>query len=249
MSTVTLSDGTKVPQHYDFNQHFEPLTVKNQGQQGICWWETRCTMLEALWRCYTDKAPTFDPHMLGHNDEGWAVSHWQDLRFDPPRELGTMTYIGGDELTNLDGYKDLPPAEAVAKALWTNGVVEGGVKCQQSMERVWQKPWRYEGWNANKDRFTHIPTLHVLPGDLEAVAKNNWAHAVIYVGYRLLLDGAKVQGIETLLQNSWSGRFGKAGRVYLGGDMAAQGCADAGFIHSFNDHPANGLKMPPLRAA
>src|SRR5436190_15507704 len=133
---ITLSDGSKVPAHYDFNDYFEPLIVKNQGQQGICWWETRCTMLEAFWRMYTNLAPTFDPHQLGVTELGWAISHWEDERVDPPRQLGTMEYIGGDKLTNLPEYKDLPPIEATAKALWTNGILEGGIKAQQSMERL-----------------------------------------------------------------------------------------------------------------
>lgn len=249
MTTIALSDGTKVPLHYDFNDHFEPLIVKNQRQWGGCWWEQRCTLLEAFWRAYTDRAPTFDPHLLGVKQEGWAVAHWQDLRVDPPRELGTMTYVGGDHLTHLPEYSGLPVPEAIAKALWTNGVLEGGVKCEQSMTRLWQKPWRYEGWSERKDRFTHIPTLHVLPGDLEAIAKNNWAHAVVYVGYRLVVDAGKVKSIEILLQNSWGSQFGKAGRCYVGQDLVKAGAADDGFIHTFNDHPANGLVMPPLRAA
>jgi hypothetical protein len=245
VSQVTLSDGTKVPQHYDFNDHFEPLAVHNQGQNPICWYETRATMIEAFSRMYDGKALHLDPAQIGHTDDGWAVSHWSDSRTDPARELGTMTYVGGDHLDNLPEYRDLPLHEAIAKALWTNGVLEGGVKCAQSFGRLWAKPWTYDGYNDHKQRMTHLPVLHTLPGDLRAIKTNNWAHAVIYVGYRLVEDG-----IEILVQNSWGAKFfGKAGRCYIGLDLVKAGAADAGFIHSWNDHPANGLKMPPVRAA
>lgn len=240
MTTHTLSDGTKVPDHYDFNQHFEPLTVKMQGQQGICWYETRCTMLEAFWRMYTDKAPTFDPHALAHSDDDWSVSHWTDERFDPPHPLGTLTYLGGDKLINLDGYKDMPHKDAIIKALWTNGVIEGGTCAEQSMDRLYQKPWKYAGYNRDKERFSHLPVLTTMPGDLAALQRGNWAHAVIYVGYDWDL------GI--LFQNSWSARFGKYGRAYFGWDMVEKEVADAGFIHAFNDNPANSFKMPPVRS-
>jgi len=249
MSTVKLSDGTVIPAHYDFNAHYEPLHVKNQGQQGICWYETHCTMLEAFWRMYTDKAPTFDPHALGDSQQGWDTTVWTDERFDPARPLGTTHYIGGTSVTQLDGYADLPAYEAIAKALWLNGVLEGGVKCEQSMTRLWQHPGRYGELNKH-GMLKRLPVLHVLPGDRDAVAKNNWAHAVIYVGYRLIVsDRGKITGIEILFQNSWGTRFGKAGRALLGGDMVAQGCADAGFLHTFNDHPQDGLVMPAKRAA
>lgn len=245
MSTVTLSDGTKVPQHYDFNEHFEPLPVHNQGQNPICWYETRATMIEAFARMYNGKALHLDPAQIGHADEGWDVSHWQDDRTDPPRELGTMTYVGGDKVTNLPGYKDLSLPEAVGKALWTNGVLEGGVKCEQSFSRLWSKPWKYtDAWSDKKDKIVRLPVLHVLPGDLTAVQKNTWAHAVIYVGYKLIVDGGRIIGIQILVQNSWGGRFGKAGRCYIGQDLVEKGCADPGFIHSWNDHPANGLVIP-----
>jgi hypothetical protein len=249
MTTVALSDGTKVPQRYDFNEHFEPLTVKMQGNQGICWWETRCTMLEAFWRMYTDTAPTFDPHQLSNSTQSWDTNIWGDERFDPVRPLGTTHYIGGDKVTNLPGYKELPPAEAIAKALWTNGILEGGTKAQQSMDRLYLHPGKYGELNKH-GQLKRLPTLHVLPGDLEAVAKNTWAHAVIFVGYRLILDPTridKVDGIEVLFQNSWSSRFGKAGRAYLGWDMVQQDVCDPGFIHTFNDHPADALRMPAKR--
>ena len=242
MTTHTLADGTTIPAHYDFNQHFEPLVVKNQGQAGICWWETHCTMLEAFARMYSDKAPTFDPHQLGKEEHGWQDTDWSDERFDPARPIGTTHYIGGDKVTHLDGYKDLPPKEAIIKALRTNGVLEGGTFAQHSFERLWQKPWKYEdAWGDKVGKIVRLPVLNVLPGDLRALQMNNWAHDIIYVGYHF------EKGV--LFQNSWGARFGFKGRAYMGWDMIEAGVSQPGFLFTFNDNPADGLKMPPKLAA
>lgn len=249
MTTVTLSDGTKVPDHYDFNSHFEPLHVKNQGQQGICWWETHCTMLEAFWRMYTDKAPTFDPHALGETTEGWQDTTWTDERVDPARPLGTTHYIGGDKVPNLDGYKGMPVRDAVCKALWTNGILEGGTKAEASMNRLYRNPGAYGELN-KRGVLKKLPVLSTRPGDVTQVTKkNNWAHALIYVGY--------IYDLGVIFQNSWGSVFGKLGRAIFSWDMlekeyetnygSPSTVCDAGFIHAFNDHPANGLKMPPKR--
>lgn len=253
MSTVTLSDGTKIPASYDFNEHFEPLVVKNQGQQGICWYETHCTMLEAFWRMYTDLAPTFDPHALGDSQQGWQDTIWTDERFDPPHPLGTTHYIGGDVVTHLDGYKDMPLRDAVCKALWTNGILEGGTNAEASMNKLYSTPWKYQGYNATwKSHFKTLPVLTTRPGDVTQVTlKNNWSHAVIYVGYHY--------DVGVIFQNSWGSGFGKFGRAIFAWDMLEKtyethyggttSVSDVGFIHVFNDNPANGLKMPAKRAA
>lgn len=248
MTAITLSDGTKVPEHYDFNGRFEPLVVKNQGQQGICWWETRCTMLEAFWRMYTDKAPTFDPHQLGVDNENWQFSNWTDERFDPPRPLGRLTYVGGTHIPELPEFKGLTPREAIMKALYFNGVVEGGTKAEQSLNRLYAKPWKYEGWNERKNRFSTLPVLSILPGDIGAIQRNNWSHSVIYVGYDA--------GLGVIFQNSWGGGFGKGGRAIFSWEMVEKQIEETwdpgrfttvcqpGLCWSFNDFPAHGLKMP-----
>lgn len=247
MTTVTLSDGTVVPKHYDFNQHFPPLPVHNQGANPICWYETRATMIEAFMRMYDQQSVHLNANKLSYSDEGWAVSHWTDLRDNGFGALGTMTYYGGDHVTNLPEYKDLPFEQALAKALWLNGILEGVVKCEHSFARMWKHPEKYGGWHAKKG-FTHIPTLHTLKGDLEAIKKNTWAHSVIYTGYRLAVADNQIISIEILCPNSWGKNFGMNGRVYIGQDLIRDGAADPGFIYTWNDHPVNSLVMPKRSA-
>lgn len=244
---VKLSDGTEIPVYYDFNEHFPSLPVHNQGQNPVCWYETRATMIEAFKRMLEGQSIHLAPTQLRHVDDGWAVSHWTDQRSNGFGELGKMTYVGGDYLTNLEPYKNLSIPEAIAKALWTNGVVEGGLKCRQSLGRMWEHPARYPGWNAHKRAFVEIPVLHTLKGDLEAVKQNNYAHSVIYVGYRLIVMNGSIRGIDILVQNSWGKTFGLNGRVYVGLDLVSDGAAQPGFIHRWNDFQANDLKMPPVR--
>lgn len=241
MTTVTLSDGSVIPKHYDFNERFPNLPLHNQGQTPICWYETKAAMIEAFSRMYDGQSIRLDPAQLSHADTGWAISHWKDLRPNGFSDLGTMTYYKGREVMILEEFKNLSMKEAICKALWLNGILEGSVSCQHSFERLWKYPHKYM---TDKEKrlggFHRLPRLNVLPGDLRAHEANNWSHTTIYTGFHWdhgILD-----------QNSWGKIFGFKGRCYLGWDMVEAAVVRSGYIWTWNEHPANGLKMPAKRS-
>lgn len=239
MSTHTLADGTEVPHRYDFNEHYKPLPVKNQGQDPTCYRHEHATLAEAGLRMWRGVAITIDPDRMEYAQEGGTAKRWTFP--DHPDVEPLLTDYSGHNLWTDPAFAGLSTKEACIKALWLNGIIEGGVKMQHSYERLWAHPEKYDGWDAKHDRFTHPPQLVMLPGDERAITANTWAHAQPFPGYHW------TKGL--LAQNSWGRRFGMVGRCYIAWEAIEAGGIGSGWPLIFDGHPVNTLKLPPKRAA
>jgi hypothetical protein len=231
--TMMLTDGTKVPVHYDFNAHFDPLPVKNQNQDPTCYNHEHATLCEAALRIWARKTITINPDIIEQEQEGGTKKVWT---FPDHPGIEVVTDYSGFNLWDEPAFTGLSRKAAVVKALWLNGVLEGGVSMQHSYERMWKHPEKYAGYNTSTGKLHSLPVLEMLHGDFEAIKRNTWSHAQPIVGY----DWTK----GMIVQNSWGHRWAMNGRAYVAWDALDKGGIDAAYVLRFGDHAENSLVMP-----
>lgn len=185
---------TVIPDTYDFNEHYQPLKVLNQGAAPTCWPHRAASHCSALRRMYDGQIIDYDPELpngktflLGgftNDEDGLGVT------FHPAEgDMDLRNYSGGE---NPKYFADIqhPTPEEMRRAIYLNGVCQFTI----ASRGAW---FGSVGWQR-----TSMPVVDVgadmYPADLD--------HDVLAVGFTL--DGV-------IMLNSWSDPWGFHGRAVL----------------------------------
>jgi len=118
-----------LPETYDFNEHFTPLPILNQGQSPTCWFHGWATRLTAWLRCY----------------EGRVVDISPDFTYSEPSACDYVfhTAAAGDlpvHTASCDRYWETRGGQSpdtIRAALIRNGCVEVTIASKDPHVNVW----------------------------------------------------------------------------------------------------------------
>lgn len=142
------------PASYDFNDHYTPLYVKNQGNAPTCWWHSWSSRLEAFRRMYDGKVITYDPYAI-HWTSVPVEDGAQGMQWTVPD--GTMLMVQHDRV-----WSDL---DIIKEAVLTNGLIEVAVSSHS--------PAFHDCWYA-----LDLPVINDVPTDVAEMD-----HSIFAVGY------------------------------------------------------------------